>query len=273
MWKSREPSLPDKPRLPDGIRIYAVGDVHGRTDLLRIQLAQIAADERSYRGLRSMVVFLGDYVDRGPDSKGTIDLLLACERSREVVFLKGNHEVFVRRFLECPQSLNDWRRLGGLETLASYGLRPSLSRGQGDYEKLSRELREALPARHLSFIDSLPVSFTCGDFFFVHAGVRPGIALCNQIEADLLWIRDDFLHHRKPFERYIVHGHTPVDAPDVRSNRANLDTGAFATGRLSCVMIEGSTVLPLTDIRRWSPGDPTRARDARSVCADRDACV
>ncbi len=273
MWKSLEPVLPTNPRLPPGIRVYAIGDVHGRSDLLKIQLAQIAADERSYPCLRSVLVFLGDYIDRGPDSKGTIDLLLTCERTREAVFLKGNHEIFVRRFLDFPQSLDDWRRLGGLETLVSYGLKPVLSRGQSDYEKLSRELREALPDRHLGFIDALQVSFTCGDFFFVHAGVRPGVTLRNQIEADLLWIRDDFLHYDRPFERYIVHGHTPVAAPDVRSNRANLDTGAFATGRLSCIMIEGSIVVPLTDIRRWSPGDPTRARDALSMRADGNTCV
>lgn len=269
MWKpSREVGLPSKPRLLDGIRIYAIGDVHGRADLLQVQLAQIAADERSYRCPRSKIVFLGDYIDRGPDSKGTIDLMLACARTREVVFLKGNHEIFLRRFLDFPHSLDEWRCFGGLETLVSYGLRPSLSRSHSDYEKLSRELRDALPPQHLTFIDALPLSFSCGDFFFVHAGIRPGIALHEQTESDLLWIRDDFLHHGKPFERYVVHGHTPIDAPDIRSNRVNIDTGAFATGRLSCIVIEGLDIVPLTDIRQWAPGGATRADQGQIMCAD-----
>jgi serine/threonine protein phosphatase 1 len=262
VWKpSREAKLLRKARLPDGIRVYAIGDIHGRTDLLSLQLAQIEADESLHRCARSIIVFLGDYIDRGPDSRGTIDLLLACERMREVVFLKGNHETFIRRFLDSPESLHDWRTLGGLETLMSYGLRPSLSRSHGDHERLSQELLVALPAQHLAFLDSLPSSFTCGDFLFVHAGIRPEIALRSQIEDDLLWIRDDFLHHSLPFEKFIVHGHTPVIAPDVRSNRVNVDTGAFATGRLSCIAIEGQDIVPLVDMRDWTVGSSTRTED------------
>ncbi|WP_022722491.1 metallophosphoesterase family protein [Rhodopseudomonas sp. B29] len=258
----REPILPRTPRLPDGIRLYAVGDIHGRADLLRSQLAQISADERSYHCRRSAIIFLGDYIDRGPDARGAIDLLLACARTREVIFLKGNHETFIRRFLEIPQSLDEWRHFGGLETLVSYGLRPSLSRNQRDYAELSHGFQKALPPQHLAFFDSLPLSYTCGDFLFVHAGVRPGVALHEQTEADLLWIRDDFLGHSQPFEKFIVHGHTPVGAPDLRLNRVNVDTGAFATGRLSCIAIEGTTIVPLSDIRQWAAGAATREQDA-----------
>jgi serine/threonine protein phosphatase 1 len=265
VWKpSRATKLLTRASLPDGIRVYAIGDIHGRTDLLTLQLAQIEADELRHRCARSIIVFLGDYIDRGPDSRGTIDLLLACAQMREVVNLKGNHETFIRRFLDAPGSLNDWRSLGGLETLVSYGLRPSLNRSHSDQERLSQEFLEVLPPEHLAFFESLPSSFTCGDFVFVHAGIRPGIALCKQTEDDLLWIRDDFLRHDLPFEKFVVHGHTPVNAPDVRSNRMNIDTGAFATGRLSCVMIEGRDITPLVDIRDWTAGSSTRVDDAQA---------
>ncbi|WP_246664412.1 metallophosphoesterase family protein [Tardiphaga sp. P9-11] len=265
MWKpSHDAKSLSKASLPDGIRIYAIGDIHGRTDLLRLLLAQIESDEAQYPSTRSIIVFLGDYIDRGPDSRGTIDLLLACARVREVIILKGNHETFIRRFLDAPETLNDWRSLGGLETLVSYGLRPSLSRSHCDQERLSQELLAALPPEHLAFFEALPSSFTCGDFVFVHAGIRPGIELRKQKEDDLLWIREDFLHHSLPFEKFVVHGHTPVNVPDVRSNRVNIDTGAFATGRLSCVMIEGREITPLVDIRDWTAGNSTRVQDARA---------
>jgi serine/threonine protein phosphatase 1 len=276
VWKSarQTPSLRTA-RLPDGIRIYAIGDIHGCTHLLKRQLEEIEADEQRHPCARSIVVFLGDYIDRGPDSRGTIDLLLACGQMREAVFLKGNHETLIGRFLDAPQSLNDWRSLGGFETLVSYGLRPSLSRCSSNDERLSAELRAALPALHLAFFNSLSLSFSCGDFFFAHAGVRPGVALNKQSEDDLLWIRDDFLDHDLAFEKFVVHGHTPVNAPEIRPNRANIDTGAFATGRLSCVAIEGSDIVSLRDIRDWSVGGDTRAEAAprhhRSFSA-RSAC-
>jgi serine/threonine protein phosphatase 1 len=259
VWNpSRKAKSLRKAGLPDDVRIYAIGDIHGCTDLLRHQLAQIEADELRHPHARSTIIFLGDYIDRGPDSRGTIDLLLACARMREVICLKGNHETFIRQFLDAPESLNNWRSFGGLETLVSYGLRPSISRSDSDHERLSNELRAVMPAQHLAFLDSLPTSFICGDFFFVHAGVRPGLALARQSEDDLLWIRNEFLEHDSPFEKFIVHGHTPVAAPEVRCNRVNVDTGAFATGRLSCVAIEGTDIVPLLDIREWTPGTVTR---------------
>lgn len=271
MWKSvREAQSLRRASLPDGIRIYATGDIHGCTNLLRLQLAQIEADETRYPCMRSIIVFLGDYIDRGPDSRGTIDLLIAYAQMREVVFLKGNHETFIRRFLDAPGSLNDWRCLGGFETLVSYGLRPSLSRCHSNEDRLSEELQTVMPAEHFAFFDSLSSSFTCGDFFFTHAGVRPGIALDKQSEDDLLWIREEFLHHELPFEKFVVHGHTPVDTPDIRSNRANIDTGAFATGRLSCIAIEGSNLVPLSDIRDWRADNDTRTVNITATAEHND---
>jgi serine/threonine protein phosphatase 1 len=262
VWKPSSAAKPlGKASLPDGVRIYAIGDLHGRTDLLQRQLAQIDSDEGLYPCGRSIIVCLGDYIDRGPDSCGTINALLDLARHRELVCLKGNHETLILRFLDRPASLDDWRLLGGLETLVSYGLRPSFSRSNGDNERLSEQLRDALPQQHLDFLNKLPSSFSCGDFLFVHAGVRPGVALGRQVEDDMLWIRDEFLQHEAPFEKFVVHGHTPVSAPDIRSNRANIDTGAFATGRLSCIAIEGRHVLPLRDLRAWMPGGNTRGNE------------
>lgn len=266
MWKpSRAAKSLGKASLPDGVRVYAIGDVHGRTDLLGRQLAQIESDEKRYPCERSIIVLLGDYIDRGPDSRGTIDALLAIAQHRELVCLKGNHETLILQFLDRPDSLNDWRSLGGLETLVSYGLRPSFSRSNGDHERLSEELRDALPEQHLEFFRTLPLSFSCGDFFFVHAGVRPGIAFGKQVDDDMLWIRDEFLQHASPFEKFVVHGHTPVNAPDIRSNRANIDTGAFATGRLSCLAIEGKNIAPLRDLRGWMSGANTRSDELPTV--------
>ncbi|GEC16822.1 hypothetical protein NWI01_27140 [Nitrobacter winogradskyi] len=175
------------------------------------------------------------------------------------MFLKGNHESFVPRFLHDPSSLKDWRLFGGLETLVSYGLTPSINPSAHEQNLLATELIRSMPPQHLNFLETLDLSFCCGDFCFVHAGIRPGIPLAKQREEDLLWIRDDFLSWDKPFEKFIVHGHTPVRAPDIRSNRANIDTGAFATGRLTCLAIEGSSIVPLIDLQSWRHHEDTRA--------------
>jgi calcineurin-like phosphoesterase family protein len=195
---------------------------------------------------RTLTVFLGDYIDRGPASREVLDLLLERERTSAVVFLKGNHETFVARFLREPAALEEWRLCGGLETLISYGLKPSINPDATERIELAQELGKRIPDIHLKFLESLHLSFGCGDFLFVHAGIRPGIPVSKQKEADLLWIRDDFLSCELPFENFIVHGHTPVRTPDIRSNRINIDTGAFATGRLTCIAIEGSAIVPLS---------------------------
>ena len=238
-------------RLPDGLRIYAIGDIHGRADLLAALLRQIDVDCTLYPSSRPIVVFIGDYIDRGSASREVLDLLLECERTKEAVFLKGNHETFVHLFLNTPAVLDEWRLCGGLETLVSYGLKPSINPGAAEQKRLARELAKSIPKAHLEFLDSLKLSFSCGDFLFVHAGIRPGVPIRKQGEEDLLWIREEFLSCEQPFEKFVVHGHTPVCTPDIRSNRINIDTGAFATGRLTCIVIEGSAMVPLIDVRDW----------------------
>ena len=227
------------PRLPDGVRIYAIGDVHGRADLLKDLLQQIHLDVALNPISRPIIVVLGDYIDRGPASRQVIDLLIELGESLEAIFIKGNHEAFALDFLKEPEVLDNWRNYGGLETLLSYGITPSLRPTSKETLELGRAFAAALPESHHRFLNSLKTSFTCGDFFFVHAGVKPGVPLERQREADLLWIRDDFLLHEQDFGKMIVHGHTPVREPDFHDNRINIDTGAYTTGKLTCLIIEG----------------------------------
>ncbi len=234
-----------KPRLPDGVRIYAIGDVHGRADLLQSLLTVIDADLARSAPERAIQVFLGDYVDRGPDSRAVIDLLIERSKSHETVCLKGNHEVFLLEVLKDPARLEEWRRYGGLLTLVSYGINPTMNPTPEQQIELIEGLRQALPPEHLSFLQQLRPSFACGDFFFAHAGVKPGVALERQKEEDLLWIREEFLEFERRFGKYVVHGHTPVSVPDIRSNRINIDTGAYATGNLTLLTIQGDSLLAI----------------------------
>jgi len=146
--------------------------------------------------------------------------------------------MFLTNFLDNPALLADWKRYGGLETLISYGLRPPLNPTPEQQSEVAAALRRAMPSEHFQFLQRLSPSFTCGDYFFVHAGVRPGTPLNEQREEDLLWIRDEFLQYEGDFCKIIVHGHTPVKEVDVRANRINIDTGAYATGRLTCLAFE-----------------------------------
>jgi serine/threonine protein phosphatase 1 len=222
--------------------VYAVGDVHGRADLLEQIFARIDADITSRPADATIEIFLGDYIDRGPASNKVLDRLIDRHRSQGTFCLKGNHEAYMLEFLKDPAILDEWSRFGGLETLLSYGLKPSLNVDPDERARLANALTRALPEKHRDFLVSLRRTFTCGDFYFVHAGVRPGIPLARQSEEDLLWIREDFLIHEEQFEKVIVHGHTPVINPDIRPNRINIDTGAFATGRLTCLVLEGQTM-------------------------------
>jgi serine/threonine protein phosphatase 1 len=241
----RKKSGKGRPSLPEGMRIYAIGDIHGRSDLLQQLFTVIDIDLDRSRPERVIQVFLGDYVDRGPDSRGVIDLLIERRRSHETVCLKGNHEAFLLDALREPAKLEDWRQYGGLLTMTSYGVRPTMKPTAEEQVTLIRALSDALPFEHLEFLESLQPSYTCGDFFFAHAGVRPGIPINLQREEDLLWIREEFLESETDFGKYVVHGHTPVSAPDIRSNRINIDTGAYATGNLTLLTIQGNSLMTI----------------------------
>ena len=189
-------------------------------------------------------VFMGDYIDRGPDTRSTLDILVERSRHGNAVFLKGNHEAFLVDVLRDPSLLDDWLRVGGAQTLMSYGVSsPAPGSEHDDPTTLLDELARAIPSEHVEFLRNLRPSFTCGDFFFVHAGVRPGVPLSEQQESDLLWIREEFLQSEEHFGKYIVHGHTPVRSAELLANRANIDTGAYATGNLTLMSIQGSSML------------------------------
>jgi serine/threonine protein phosphatase 1 len=244
MWKSRRTNAPSvRPLVPEGLRIYAVGDIHGRADLLKQLFSRIDKDLEDHPIAETIHVFLGDYIDRGRDSAAVLDLLIERANSHQMACLKGNHEIYLSEFLENPRILGAWAQYGALPTLASYGLTPTINAGFKEQADLAASLCNAMPKSHGEFLVGLKPSFTCGDFFFVHAGVRPGTPLTRQREEDLFWIRDDFLLHEEPFEKIIVHGHTPVKEPDVRKNRINIDTGAYATGRLTCLKLEQDKIL------------------------------
>jgi serine/threonine protein phosphatase 1 len=227
-----------KPKLPDGLRIYAVSDIHGRADLLQDVFAAIDYHLAHAGPARALHVFLGDYIDRGPASRETIDLLIDRSRRHQSVFLKGNHEAFMFEVLQDAGRLDAWKQYGGLQTLMSYGLVPSIKPDRDEQSELVYALRQSLPDNHRRFFANLRPSFVCGDFFFAHAGVRPGVPLRQQREEDLLWIRDEFLQCEDDFGKYVVHGHTPVSKPEIRPNRINIDTGAFATGILTLLTIQ-----------------------------------
>lgn len=233
------------PRLPEGVRIYAIGDVHGRADLLDRLLSRVDAHIVAHPVVRPIYIFVGDYIDRGPASREVLDLLINCAQGREMVFLRGNHDIFIDDFLRNPEILRDWSKIGGLETLMSYGVQPTINADAATQNELAKALKHALPATHRSFLDGLISSFTCGGYFFVHAGVRPGIPLTKQRDDDLLWIRDEFLLHEEDFGKIVVHGHTPVRELDIRPNRINIDTGAYVTGLLTCLILEGDHAEPL----------------------------
>ncbi len=234
-----------RPRLPAGEIVYAVGDIHGCARQLVDAFAKIDADVAARRADRATQVFIGDYIDRGPDSFGVIEALSQRMRSHATVLLGGNHEAMLGRFLADPATLPAFAQLGGLPTLMSYGLKPTGRLDESAGAGLAAEFRAVLPANHREVFASLQYSFTLGDYFFVHAGVRPNVPLREQAVRDLLWIRDDFLLWEEPFEKFVVHGHTPVPLPDLRFNRANIDTGAFATGSLTVLAIDEDGLRPL----------------------------
>ncbi len=225
-------------KIPNGNnRLYVIGDIHGRLDLLERAIAAIRDDVERH-GPAALTVTLGDYVDRGPASRGVLARLIENPFPTPYVALKGNHEALIEAFLDDPTVGAHWRRLGGLETLHSYGVPVSGLMVGLNYQEAADRLRRALPAEHMNFLQSLKTSHSHGRYFLCHAGVRPGVPLAQQSEEDLLWIRDEFLRSKMDFGKIVVHGHTPIEQPEVLPNRINIDTGAFATGRLTCVALD-----------------------------------
>jgi serine/threonine protein phosphatase 1 len=227
-------------KAPADSRIYAIGDIHGRSDLLLRLLTMIEADSASRPAVgRRILVFLGDYVDRGSDSRGVIDILLdRLPRDFQVAHLKGNHEKMLLDYLYDPDMADTWLGVGGLTTLRSYGVE-----WQGA-EFTRDRLLARLPRRHRQFLEGLKTGTVMGDYFFCHAGVRPGVALEAQKEDDLLWIRRDFLEHQGDYGKVIVYGHTPRCEPEDRFSRIGVDTRAWQSGRLTAVALED-------DVRRF----------------------
>lgn len=227
------------PRVPAGERVYAVGDVHGCADRLEALLAAIDADDARRPAAETRLILLGDLVDRGPDARGVVDRAMALAASLRFAFIKGNHEEMLLRAAEGHRpSLQLFNRYGGRETLLSYGVDPQRYDAAA-YEELGEMIAAAVPADHLAFLAAGLDRVEIGDYLFVHAGVRPGVALDAQAGADLRWIRDPFLTHRGSFGAVVVHGHTITEEPDVRTNRIGIDTGAYAGGPLTAVGLEG----------------------------------
>jgi serine/threonine protein phosphatase 1 len=221
--------------LPPGERIYAIGDVHGCIDKLQDMHHLIVADLATRPVAHATVVHLGDYIDRGPDSAGVIEELLAPwpgDAPPRVVDLMGNHEDMMLSALAekaDPQFLEHWLRNGGGASLRSWGV---AARGEPD------AWWDGLPARHLAFLHGLSLMHQAGGYVFVHAGIRPGVPLDAQMPSDLLWIRDPFLQSTAPADFVVVHGHTPKETPEVHPHRINTDTGAVLGGPLTCVVLE-----------------------------------
>ena len=228
---------------PPGTRIYAIGDMHGRLDLVDAMHGMIRVDAADAGSAHVVVVYLGDYVDRGPDSKGLVDRLLERPLAPfESVYLKGNHEDLMLEFLLHGTRGAAWLNNGGDATLASYGVRPPSPYAEDEHAAARRAFIDRLPARHRAFFGALRVRHREGDYLFVHAGIRPQVPLEAQEERDLLWIREQFLDCDDEFGVCVVHGHTITGTPTIKKNRIGLDTGAYRSGTLSCAVLEGDTV-------------------------------
>lgn len=232
-----------RPRLKPGRRVYAVGDVHGRADLLGVLIARIVADLARFPVEKPELVLLGDYISRGPGSAAVLDFAIdgAAQLPLATTCLKGNHEDLLLRFVDGTDlwAGSVWLRFGGKAVLAAYGVEPPRETpDERQLPALADALRAAMPQRHLDFLRGLPASFERDDYLFVHGGLRPGVPLGEQTPHDMMWIRDEFLTHAGLFERFVVHGHTPVDLPQVHSNRINVDTRAYESNVLTAVVLE-----------------------------------
>jgi len=239
--------------VPDGERVYAVGDIHGRLDLFRQMIARIEADDAARPAAQTTVILLGDLVDRGPDSAGVIATAREWMRRRRVRVLAGNHEEMFLGGMERQDTLRHFLRHGGRETLLSYPIDPDVYQ-RSTVEELHAMLPSVVPAEDLDFMRAMEDQIRIGDYLFVHAGIRPGVPLEQQQTSDLRWIRGEFIDDRTPRTFAVVHGHTITDEPGVTPLRIGVDTGAYASGRLTAVALE--------ETARWLisvEGEPGRA--------------
>jgi serine/threonine protein phosphatase 1 len=241
LFKSKTPA-PALIGLPENHRLYCIGDIHGRLDLLSAIHKKIAKNAAQFDGIKTLV-YLGDYIDRGEHSKGVIDCLLEDSFTDfKKVFLMGNHEQVLLQFLliNDPATAQDWFKFGGLATLASYGVEirgiPTLK----DLDRLRNEFTEKLPASHNEFFKRLSLHYETEGYFFVHAGIKPKVKLNQQQPEDMLWIREEFLNSTLFHGKVIVHGHTVTATPDIMPNRIGLDTGAYSSGKLTCAVFENT---------------------------------
>lgn len=232
--------VPAGPAVPDGTRYYVIGDVHGRNDLFEALIRAIDQDAASAPELDTRVVLLGDLVDRGMGSAAVIANARAWQARRKVEILAGNHEEMFLQSFESQRVLRHFIRHGGRETILSYAV-PEAVYNEASVEELQQLMHRHVPQADRDFIASFSDMVVAGDYLFVHAGIRPGVPLADQSREDLLWIREQFLDHEEPHGLQVVHGHTIYPQVDVRHNRIGIDTGAFRTGRLTALVLEGSS--------------------------------
>lgn len=262
------------PAVPPGTVVWAVGDVHGRLDLLIPLVEAVRTDLQGSGAERKMVIFLGDYIDRGPDSRGVLKLLAGLSSSEGVEwrFLKGNHEQAMLDFLDRPSAGPRWCEYGGDRALKSWGLRaPELAHRTEAWARVAADLQHKLTRDEMAFLESLELSVTVGDYFFSHAGARPGLALDRQSPEDLMWIRQTFLDSPTAFERMVVHGHTPTSRVYSDHRRIGVDTKAYDSGVLTALRLEGQersllkSVGPRRGAQARTGGEEYRAEDGSDV--------
>jgi serine/threonine protein phosphatase 1 len=234
-------SVPKAAAVPEGQVVFAVGDIHGRADLLRALVPAIWKDRGERDGKRPTIIFLGDYIDRGPASDDVLDILIDLQgrAGADWMFLRGNHEQALLDFIEDPEAGPAWGEWGGRETMASYGVDGPHGSDARLWRMARDSLESAMPRAHLAFLRGLPTWHEAGDYFFAHGGARPGVPLDRQSERDLLTIRQPFLQSAKAFEKVVVHGHSIAAEVHSDHRRIGIDTGAYATGTLTAVRLEG----------------------------------